>query len=208
MIISHHQSLACFVVGTGQDRTQRDRRDRRDGTEERGRKKTQDSALRSDLRIQLNYLSEFSWDEQGFSLMASLYSDMANFIDEKLRFVNIFRRNHPVRCNAGLFRNVRSLQPSNETTKDKQTENICSFVQCLHGIHQDDCTGQGLSGALSPDERIFLENCLFLHSDVDLHQLGARVGYSRKVYLSVLMMEHKQQAQLLFFLAAVMKHLS
>ena len=208
MIISHHQSLACFVVGTGQDRTQRDRRDRRDGTEEGGRKKTQDSALRSDLKIQLNYLSEFSWDEQGFSLMASLYSDMANFIDEKLRFVNIFRRNHPARCNARLFRNVRSLQPSNETTKDKQTENICSFVQCLHGIHQDDCASLGLSGALSPEERIFLENCLFLHSDVDLHKLGARLGYSRKVYLSVIMMEHKQQAQLLFFLAAVMKHLS
>ena len=85
MIISHHQALACFVVGTGQDRRQRDRRDRRE--------KSQDnSVLRPHLRIQLNHLSEFSWDEQGFSLMSSLYSDMANFIDEKLRLVNPLRR--------------------------------------------------------------------------------------------------------------------
>ena len=103
---------------------------------------------------------------------------------------------------------MRSLQPSNETSKDKQTENICSFVQCLHGIHQDDWTREAVSGTLSQDERIFVENCLFLHSDVDLQKLGVRVGYSRKVYLSVIMMEYKHQAQLLFFLAAVMKHLS
>ena len=83
MIISHHQALACFVVGTGQDRRQRDRRDRKD----RGEKSQENSVLRPHLRIQLNHLSEFSWDEQGFSLMSSLYSDMANFIDEKLRLV-------------------------------------------------------------------------------------------------------------------------
>ena len=106
---------------------------------------------------------------------------------------------------------MRSLQPSNETTKDKHTENICSFVQCLHGIHQEDWrTRDGVTGTLSPDERIFVENCLFQdpQADVDLHKLGVRVGYSRKVYLSVIMMEYKHQAQLLFFLAAVMKHLS
>ena len=74
--------MACFVVGTGQNRRPRERR------EVRGEKSKQ-SALRADRRIQLNYLSEFSWDEQGFSLMSSLYSDMANFIDEKLRFVNL-----------------------------------------------------------------------------------------------------------------------
>ena len=91
VIISHHQSLACFVVGTGQDRTLRERRERKE-RKEGGREKT------PDLRIQLNYLSEFSWDEQGFSLMSSLYSDMANFIDEKLRFVTSL--NHPVRSNA------------------------------------------------------------------------------------------------------------
>ena len=102
MIISHHQSLACFVVGTGQDRTQRDRRDRKN------------SPLRPDLRIQLNYLSEFSWDEQGFSLMSSLYSDMANFIDEKLRFVNVIRMNHPVRCNA---RYLEMWDPSSHPTR-------------------------------------------------------------------------------------------
>merc|ERR1711953_72855 len=53
VIISHHQSLACFVVGTGQDRIQRTRRD--------GREKGQHSAPRPDLRIQLDHLSEFSW---------------------------------------------------------------------------------------------------------------------------------------------------
>ena len=105
---------------------------------------------------------------------------------------------------------MRSLQPSNETSRDKHTENICSFVQCLHGILQDDWTRESVTGTLSQEERIFVENCLFqdLQSDVDLHKLGVRVGYSRKVYLSVIMMEYKHQAQLLFFLAAVMKHLS
>ena len=109
-----------------------------------------------------------------------------------------------------VFRNVRSLQPDNESRKDKQTENICSFVHSLHGIQQDDWTGDGVTATLSLDEKIFVENCLFLdlQAEVDLDKLGVRVGYSRKVYLSVIMMESKHQAQLLFFLAAVMKHLS
>ena len=89
MIISHHQSLACFVVGTGQDRRPRERRDGRAVTREKTGGHQHSSTLRPELRIQLNYLTEFSWDEQGFSLMSSLYSDMANFIDEKLRFVNL-----------------------------------------------------------------------------------------------------------------------
>ena len=32
-------------------------------------------------------MAEFSWDEQGFSLLSSLYSDMAAHIDEKIRWV-------------------------------------------------------------------------------------------------------------------------
>ena len=118
--------------------------------------------------------------------MSSLYSDMANYIDEKLR-------------------KVRSLQPSNQHS---DTENICRHVHHLHGIHQDDWTPDGVKDVLTPDERNFLESCLFQRNDADIESLGKKVGYSRKVYLSVIMLEFKHQSQLLFFLQAVMKHLS
>lgn len=205
VIISHHQSLACFVLGTGQQR-RRERGGQHEGQQggqqggQHGRRHERQQGdheaekRKEKMRWQppvTERLTEFSWDEQGFSLMSSLYSDMANFIDEKLR-------------------SVRSLQPSNENTRDAFTENICSYVQNLHGINQDDWSPDGVKDVLSPDERKFLESCLFLDQDDQdgLDNLSKKVGYSRKVYLSVIMMEFKHQSQLLFFLQAVMKHLS
>ena len=88
VIISHHQALASFGLGTGQERWR--------GREERGEADKPKQENRSHPQL-AGRLTEFSWDEQGFSLMSSLYSDMANFIDEKLRFVNLIRLNHPVR---------------------------------------------------------------------------------------------------------------
>lgn len=180
VIISHHQALASFGLGTGQER--------RRGRQERGEADKPKQENRSHPQL-AGRLTEFSWDEQGFSLMSSLYSDMANYIDEKLR-------------------KVRSLQPSNQTRQHSDTENICRHVHHLHGIHQDDWTPDGVKDVLTPDERNFLESCLFQRNDADIESLGKKVGYSRKVYLSVIMLEFKHQSQLLFFLQAVMKHLS
>ena len=180
VIISHHQALASFGLGTGQERGR--------GRQERGEADKPKQENRSHPQL-AGRLTEFSWDEQGFSLMSSLYSDMANYIDEKLR-------------------KVRSLQPSNQTRQQSDTENICRHVHHLHGIHQDDWTPDGVKDVLTPDERNFLESCLFQRNDADIESLGKKVGYSRKVYLSVIMLEFKHQSQLLFFLQAVMKHLS
>ena len=82
VIICHYQSLACYIIGTGQgecldvNQNHQDAEDVKNGTKDEQKK----------LEISHSWsLTEFSWDEQGFSLMSSLYSDMAHHIDDKLR---------------------------------------------------------------------------------------------------------------------------
>ena len=79
VIVCHYQSLRCFLIGTGQ---------------ESYRIEDREMQMEAEIPRGCNLLgtgvtpiglAEFSWDEQGFSLMSSLCSDMALNIDDKMR---------------------------------------------------------------------------------------------------------------------------
>ena len=79
VIVCHYQSLRCFLIGTGQESHYL----------ELNEVQNQGSNLRECNLLggggSPMGLEEFSWDEQGFSLMSSLCSDMALNIDDKMR---------------------------------------------------------------------------------------------------------------------------
>ena len=83
MIICHYTSLACFILGTGQ----RDLNNNNNNNNNISKKKEMRiNEVREAEKVCVeSSLTEFSWDEQGFSLMTSLYSDIAHYLDDKLR---------------------------------------------------------------------------------------------------------------------------
>ena len=83
MIICHYQSLASFLLGTGQTVVNQKLKDQI-GKEASVLEAQIGGRVSSVEREEAN-LTDFSWDEQGFSLMTSLYSDIAHLLDDKLR---------------------------------------------------------------------------------------------------------------------------
>ena len=113
-----------------------------------------------------------------------------------------------------IVRLARLLSPGDEHAKYLNLENICSYVQSLHRIHQDDWNLEWIQEPCNREAHNFVYHCTLLPgpgrpcSAANLLQLGKRIQYSLKLYLSILVMESKLQSQLLYFLRAVMKHLS
>ena len=109
-----------------------------------------------------------------------------------------------------LFRYVvKSMSPNDDLVKTAPVGDICSYVDNLFGIHQDDLSLDPSQS--SRDAQKFVFHCTFPATQVDakqLDQVAKNIGYSRKVYLSIVVMELKFKNQLLYFLKAVMKHLS
>merc|ERR1711971_951642 len=119
---------------------------------------------------------EFSWDEQGFSLMSSLCSDMALNIDDKMRL-------------------ARNLRPSDDNIKYLNAVNICSYVKSLHKIHQDDWSLEWMEESRNQDAQNFVYYCTLPHPDqssnVNFVKLAKQIPYSLKVYISIIVMESK-----------------
>lgn len=187
VIVCHYQSLRCFLIGTGQECY-----DLKTNEIQNKGNNLRVCNLLGEGVIPMG-LEEFSWDEQGFSLMSSLCSDMALNIDDKMRL-------------------ARHLRPSDDNVKNFNAENICSYVQYLHKIHQDDWSLEWMEESRNQDARNFVYYCTLPHSDqssnVHFVKLAKQMPYSLKVYISIILMESKLKSQLMHFLNAVMKHLS
>ena len=104
------------------------------------------------------------------------------------------------------------MRPSEDNVKNFNAENICSYVQSLHKIHQDDWSLEWMEESRNQDAQNFVYYCTLPHldqsSNVNFVKLSKKISYSLKVYISIIVMESKLKSQLLYFLNAVMKHLS
>ena len=104
-------------------------------------------------------------------------------------------------------------EQDHEAGRCLNAENIFQFVQLLHGVHQDDRDQGLILESLNQDTQMFVYYCTQLQlrdgswQENLLLKLGNNMGYSLKVFLSIIVMESKFQTQILFFLQAVMKHL-
>ena len=100
------------------------------------------------------------------------------------------------------------MSPNDNLVKTAPVGDICSYVDNLFGVHQDDLSLDTTQSSI--DAQNFVFHCTFPATQVDakLDQLAKNIGYSLKVYLSIVVMELKFKNQLLYFLKAVMKHLS
>ena len=102
------------------------------------------------------------------------------------------------------------MMSTNEDLKNCEKENILNYANFLFGSHQDDWSPECFTGSTSKNAQKFVFHCILPEPGVDakLDKVAKNIGYSLKVYLSIVVMELKFKNQLLYFLKAVMKHLS
>lgn len=143
------------------------------------------------------HLNDFSWDEQGFSVMSRLYGDMSLLLDDKFRTVR-----------SSMTHSYRG--PASSLDKAPFRRAVWNYTQGLYGILQDDCDYGEVRVRLEPSLRQFIRaSCLepaSLPEDV-LDTIMLDLATSEKVHVKILLMEAKRQALLLYAMRAVTNHM-
>jgi len=139
----------------------------------------------NNIRIQ-----DYCWDDQGFSVLSTFYTDIAMLFDDK-------------------FRSSKRLISKSETNKKFVTA-IWNYVQCIFGVHHDDYNYQEIDQVLDQSLKEYIKLCCNQPSiwSKSLHLMGSKLKLNEKVHISILVMEARLQSELLFALKAVMKHMS
>ncbi|CAG0916073.1 unnamed protein product [Notodromas monacha] len=145
------------------------------------------------LRIQ-----DCSWEDQGFSLLSRLYSDVSSvYLDDKHRTAYNLTYN-----TLSTIRNV-------DTSKFRRA--VWNYILCLYGIRHDDYNYQEVNQLLSRELKTFIKRaccCPERLSGDDLRYAMAELQYSEKVHVLLMVMEARMEAELLYALRAVMQHLT
>eukprot|EP00092_Neocalanus_flemingeri_P030456 GFUD01033062.1.p1 GENE.GFUD01033062.1~~GFUD01033062.1.p1 ORF type:complete len:388 (-),score=54.54 GFUD01033062.1:292-1455(-) len=131
-------------------------------------------------------IQDYCWDDQGFSVLSTFYSDIAVLMDDKFRTARKLTQNNEENHNA------------NETFRTA----VWNYVQCIFGVHHDDYNYKEIDQELNENLKDFIKlscsNCSKLVSEQN----------SERAFVSILVMEARLQSELLFVLRAVMKHMS
>lgn len=148
---------------------------------------TKSMGVSNSIRIQ-----DYCWDDQGFSVLSTFYSDIAVLLDDK-------------------FRAARKLSPKNDQP-DNQNEKfrtaVWNFVQCIFGVQHDDYNYKEINEALDENLKDFIKLCCNNCSTSINEVLLGEVKNSKRAFVSILVMEARLQSELLYVLKAVMKHMS
>lgn len=141
-------------------------------------------------------VQDFSWDEQGFSMMSTFFSDIATLLDDKFRAANSL---------------VCKDEEDNKEQSSVFRRAVWNYVQSLYMVQHDDYNYNEVDEQLGENTKEFLDLCcLPPQSSVSplLFFISSKFNHSVKVHVSILMTEARLQSLLLFALQAVMKHMS
>lgn len=144
-----------------------------------------ETKLTGDIRIQ-----DYSWDDQGFSVLSTFYHDLAVILDDK-------------------FRTAKCIVKQTEKSS-KLNRAVWSYVQCLLGVHYDDYNYQEIEEVLDTTSKDYIKMCC---SQTKLRPSLAQtvfavLPHTDLVQLSVIVMEARNLSEILFVLKSVMKYMS
>jgi len=144
-----------------------------------------DAKLTGDIRIQ-----DYSWDDQGFSVLSTFYHDLAVILDDK-------------------FRTAKCIVKQTEKNS-KLNRAVWSYVQSLLGVHYDDYNYQEIEEVLDSTSKDYIKMCCGqtkLRPSL-AQTLFAVLPHTDLVQLSVIVMEARNLSEILFVLKSVMKYMS
>lgn len=158
----------------------------------------QDFAKRGEVSdIPTFRVQDYSWDDHGFSLVNRLYNDIGTLLDEK-------------------FKTAYSLTYyTMGTRKDVDTSMfrraIWNYIHCMFGIRHDDYDYGEVNQLLERDLKTYIKSvcCFPEHTTKKNYDSVMRdFRHSEKVHVNLMMLEARMQAELLYALRAIMRHMT
>ncbi|XP_004534931.1 sestrin homolog isoform X2 [Ceratitis capitata] len=156
----------------------------------------QDFARRGAENIPSTFrVQDYSWDDHGYSLVNSLYSDVGTLLDQKFRAAY-----NLTYFTMGGYRNV-------DTSKFRRA--IWNYIQCIYGIRHDDYDYGEVNQLLDRPLKMFIKTaCCFPEriTTRDYDSILVELQDSEKVHVNLMIMEARNQAELLYALREIMRY--
>ncbi|KAH8401857.1 hypothetical protein KR009_008267 [Drosophila setifemur] len=157
----------------------------------------QDFARRGTENINTFRIQDYSWEDHGYSLVDGLYNDVGTFLDEKFRAAY-----NLTYCTMGGIKNV-------DTSKFRRA--IWNYIQCIYGIRHDDYDYGEVNQLLVRPLKMFIKTaCCFPEriTTKDYDSVLVELQDSEKVHVNLMIMEARNQAELLYALREIMRYMT
>ncbi|ALC41813.1 Sesn [Drosophila busckii] len=157
----------------------------------------EDFARRGAENINTFRIQDYSWEDHGFSLVDNLYNDLGTFLDEKFRAAY-----NLTYFTMGGIKNV-------DTSKFRRA--IWNYIQCIFGIRHDDYDYGEVNQLLVRPLKMFIKTaCCFPEriTTKDYDSVLVELQDSEKVHVNLMIMEARNQAELLYALREIMRYMT
>ncbi|XP_039276386.1 sestrin homolog isoform X2 [Nilaparvata lugens] len=140
---------------------------------------------------------DYSWDDHGYSLVNRLYNDVGNLLDEKFKTAY------------NLTYYTMGGRMGVDTSRFRRA--IWNYIQCMFGIRHDDYDYGEVNQLLERSLKAFIKSaCCFPErvAKSDYDRVLREFKHSEKVHVNLMILEARQQAELLYALRAVMRYMT
>ncbi|XP_060627071.1 sestrin-3 isoform X1 [Anolis sagrei] len=140
---------------------------------------------------------DYTWENHGFSLVNRLYSDIGHLLDEKFRMVY------------NLTYNTMATHEDVDTTMLRRA--LFNYVHCMYGIRYDDYDYGEVNQLLERNLKVYIKTVTCYPERTTKRMYDAywrQFKHSEKVHVNLLLMEARMQAELLYALRAITRHLT
>ncbi|XP_029458234.1 sestrin-3 [Rhinatrema bivittatum] len=140
---------------------------------------------------------DYSWEDHGFSLVNRLYSDIGHLLDEKFRMVY------------NLTYNTMATHEDVDTTMLRRA--LFNYVHCMFGIRYDDYDYGEVNQLLERSLKVYIKTVTCYPERATKRMYDSywrQFKHSEKVHVNLLLMEARMQAELLYALRAITRHLT
>ncbi|CAG2106128.1 unnamed protein product, partial [Medioppia subpectinata] len=143
-------------------------------------------------------VQDYSWDDHGFSLVNRLYSDIGNLLDEKFKIcynLTYYTMGHKTNIDTTPFRRA-----------------IWNYIQSMYGIRHDDYDYREVNLLVERNLKSYIKSlCCYPHrvrTNRDYSKVMRGFKTSEKIHVNLMIFEARLQAELLYALRAVMRHMT
>ncbi|XP_014262204.1 sestrin homolog [Cimex lectularius] len=142
-------------------------------------------------------VQDYSWDDQGFSLVNRLYNDVGNLLDDKFKTAY------------NLTYYTMGGRKDVDTSRFRRA--IWNYIQCMYGIRHDDYDYGEVNQLLERSLKAFIKSACCYPERVrkaDYDRVLREFKHSEKVHVNIMILEARMQAELLYALRAVMRYMT
>ncbi|XP_040282249.1 sestrin-3 isoform X1 [Bufo bufo] len=156
-----------------------------------------DFARRGEEHLPTFRAHDYSWEDHGFSLVNRLYSDIGHLLDDKFRMVY------------NLTYNTMATHEDVDTTMLRRA--LFNYVHCMFGIRYDDYDYGEVNQLLERSLKVYIKTVTCYPERATRRMYDGywrQFKHSEKVHVNLLLMEARMQAELLYALRAITRHLT